>query len=119
MARQKQKVQAEKPRRYKIRKGDEVEVLLGKERGKRGKVISINRKKGTALVEQINFQKRHLRPGHPLAPQGGIIEREGPLRLSNLMLVCPKCGKRTRPRFLRLESGSRVRVCRKCEEHID
>ena len=106
------------PNRYNIRKGDQVEVLTGRERTKRGKVISVNRKKQTALVEKVNFQKRHLRPGNPIAPQGGIVEREGPLRLTNLMLVCPKCGQRTRPKPLQLESGARVRVCRKCKEHI-
>lgn len=105
--------------RYKIRKGDQVEVLGGKERGKRGKVISVDHKHERALVERVNFHKRHLRPGHPMAPQGGIVERETPVVLSQLMLVCPKCQKRTRPKFIRLESGTRVRVCRKCEEHID
>ncbi len=102
-----------------MRKGDKVEVLAGKERGKQGKIITINRKKETALVEQLNFQKRHIRPGSPSAPQGGIIEREGNVRISNLMLICPKCGERTRPRFLRLDTGARIRTCRKCEEHID
>jgi large subunit ribosomal protein L24 len=104
--------------RYFMRKGDQVEVLTGRERGKRGKVISVNRKKQTALIEKVNFQKRHVRPGNPIAPQGGIIEREGPLRLVNLMLVCPKCSKRTRPKYTQIESGSRVRVCRQCGEHI-
>jgi len=105
--------------RSNIRKGDTVEVLTGKERGKRGKVIKVEPGKEVALVEKLNFQKRHLRPGHPQTPQGGIVEKEGPLKISLLMLVCPKCQKRTRPRFRKLESGSRVRVCRKCEEHID
>lgn len=102
-----------------IRKGDSVQVLAGKERGKRGKVIEVNHKKGRALIEKINFQKRHVKPGNPTAPQGGIIEREGPLNLTNLMLVCPKCQKATRPRFQRLETGTRARVCPKCSEHID
>ena len=104
---------------YKIRKGDQVEVLVGKEKGKRGKVIRVDRKKNRATVEKLNFQVRHLRSGHPMAPQGGRVEREGPIELSNLILVCPKCSKTNRPRFQKLESGSRIRVCRKCEEHID
>ncbi len=104
---------------YKIRKGDQVTVLSGRERGKKGKVIKVDHKKEKALVEKINFQTRHLRPGHPMAPQGGRIERETPIRLDNLALVCPKCNKTTRPRFKKLDSGSRVRVCGKCEEHID
>jgi len=105
--------------RYKIRKGDQVEVITGKEQGKRGKVITVDHKKDRATVEKLNFQIRHLRPGHPMAQQGGRVEREGALELSNIMLVCPKCQKKTRPRFLELDSGSRIRVCRKCEEHID
>lgn len=107
------------PSRYNIRKNDQVEIVVGKDRGKRGKVIQVNRKKERALVEKLNFQTRHLRPGHPIAPQGGRIEREALIELTNLGLVCPKCKKLTRPRFLKLESGSRMRVCRKCEEHID
>lgn len=106
-------------KRHKIRKGDTVEVLTGKERGKRGKVLSVDRARERAIVEKLNFQKRHLRPGHPSAPQGGIIEREGSMNVSNLILVCPKCQKRTRPKFEKLESGSRIRVCRKCNEHVD
>ncbi len=104
---------------YKIRKGDQVEILSGKDSGKKGKVITVDRKHDTALIEKLNFQTRHLRPGHPLAPQGGRIEREGAVNLTNLGLVCPKCHEKTRPRYLKLESGSRVRVCRKCDEHID
>jgi large subunit ribosomal protein L24 len=105
--------------RLNIRKGDTVEVLSGKERGKRGKVLKVETRKQRAVVEKLNFKKRHYRPGHPAAPQGGIMEREGPLTLSVLMLVCPKCHQRTRPRFQKLESGTRIRVCRRCEEHID
>jgi len=113
-------------KRMNLRKGDQVEVLSGKEGhqkdqsgGKRGKILKIDKKHERAVVEKLNFQKRHVRPGHPIAPQGGIIEREGPIPLSKLMLVCPKCQERTRPKFLTLESGARVRVCRKCDEHID
>ena len=104
-----------------IRKGDTVVVLSGKEKGKRGKVVSVDRKHGRALVEKMNFRTRHLKPGHPMAPQGGRIERESPITLSNLMLVCPKCNEPTRPSYKALESGTRIRVCRspKCKEHID
>jgi large subunit ribosomal protein L24 len=105
--------------RYHIRKGDTVEVRSGKEKGKRGKVLKVDHKTRRALVEKLNFKKRHYRPGTPAAPQGGIMEREGPIRLPVLMLVCPKCQKRTRPRFLKLPTGTRIRVCRSCAEHID
>ena len=102
----------------KIRRDDTVMVAAGKERGKSGKVLRILNKKGTAIVEKLNFQKRHVRKGHPLAQQGGVIEREAPIPLTNLRLLCPKCQERVRPRFQALESGTRVRVCRKCGEQI-
>jgi len=105
--------------RYKVRKGDQIEVLAGKERGKRGKILRVDRKHDRVLVEKLNFRKRHMRPGHPTAPQGGIIESEGPLHISNVMLVCPKCQAKVRPGFMRLDNGTSVRVCKKCEEHID
>jgi len=102
----------------KIRKDDTVLVAAGKERGKSGKVLRVINKKGTAIVEKLNFQKRHVKKGHPTAPQGGVIEREAPIPLTNLRLLCPKCQERVRPRFQALESGVRVRVCRKCGEQI-
>ncbi len=107
------------PRCNKIRKGDQALVRTGKERGKRAKVIHVDTKSMRATLEKLNFQVRHLRPGHPIAPQGGRVERESPIAMSNLMLVCPKCSQPTRPGFLKLESGTRIRVCRKCNEHID
>jgi large subunit ribosomal protein L24 len=109
----------EPQKRYLIRRDDTVKVLTGKERGKTGKVIRVYRKKDRALVEKLNFVKRHLRPGHPSTPQGGIIEREAPIDLSNLRLVCPKCSEAMRPRMKKLETGTRVRICQKCDEQID
>jgi large subunit ribosomal protein L24 len=105
--------------RYLIRRDDTVKVIAGKERGKTGKVLRVIRKKDRALVEKLNFVKRHLRPGTPSTPQGGIIEREAPIPLSNLKLICPKCNKAMRPGFVRLETGTRVRVCSECGEQID
>ncbi len=105
--------------RYKIHKDDTVRVISGKERGKTGKVLRVDLKKDRALVEKLNFVKRHLRPGHPSAPQGGIIEREAPINLSNLMLVCSKCNKAMRPKIQRLETDTRVRVCSACGEQLD
>ena len=103
----------------KIRKNDKVEVISGKEKGRQGKVLRVLREKDSALVERLNFVKRHTKAGTQAGKTGGIIEKEAPIKLSKLMLVCPKCQKRTRPRFKKLESGSRIRVCRKCDEHID
>ncbi len=102
-----------------IHRNDTVRVIAGKERGKTGKVLRVIRKKDRALVEKVNFVKRHLKPGTPGTPQGGIIEREAPVPLSNLQLICPKCDKAMRPGVVRLETGARVRVCSECGEQID
>ncbi len=104
---------------YGIRKDDTVKVIAGKERGKTGKVLRVDHKHGRAVIEKLNFIKRHVRSGHPSAPRGGIIEREGPLPLTNLMVVCPKCGEQTRVRYEKIASGARLRICRKCSETID
>ncbi len=102
-----------------IKKGDTVLVIAGDEKGKTGKVLRVDRKKSRAVVERVNFIKRHVRPGHPMAPQGGIIEREAPIHISNLMLVCPKCNKPSRVKNVRLENRKRARVCKRCGEQID
>jgi large subunit ribosomal protein L24 len=105
-------------REFHIKKGDTVVVLSGDEAGKTGKVLQVNRKKRGAIIERVNFIKRHVRPGHPTAPQGGIIEREALVRVDKLMLVCPKCNRPTRVRTER--SGQRhVRICSKCREQVD
>ena len=101
-----------------IRKNDKVKVILGKEKGRTGKVIKVF-ENDTAMVERLNMVKRHTRPGGSVGQQGGIIEKEAPLRLSNLMLVCPKCSKPTRAGVRVLDDGHRVRFCKKCDEQID
>jgi large subunit ribosomal protein L24 len=101
-----------------IRKGDTVKVLAGKEKGKSGRVLSVLAQKDKVIVEKVNIIKRHLKPSKKHA-QGGIIEKEGPLHSSNVMLVCPKCGAAVRPEVQVLEGGKRQRVCRKCKEVID
>lgn len=102
-----------------IKKNDKVKVLSGKEAGRQGKVIKIFTDKGRALVERVNMVKRHTKPGGKVGQQGGIIEKEAPLNLAKLMLVCPKCSKPTRVGIRRLDSGDRVRFCKKCSEQID
>jgi large subunit ribosomal protein L24 len=102
-----------------IRRNDRVKVLVGKDSGRQGKVLRINTDKGTALVEGLNFVKRHTRAGGTAGKQGGIIEKEAPIRLSRLMLVCPKCSKTTRVGKQVLDDGDRVRVCKKCGEQLD
>jgi large subunit ribosomal protein L24 len=102
-----------------IKKNDKVKVLAGKEKGRQGKVLKIYKEKGAALVERLNFVKRHTRAGGPAGQQGGIIEKEAPIKLSKLMLVCPKCSKPTRSGVRTLDDGHRVRYCKKCDEQLD
>jgi len=93
-------------------------VIAGKEKGKTGRILQIQTKKERAIVEKINFVKRHQRPtGHQR--QGGIIEKEGPLRLSNLMLVCDNCNRPVRLGMRVLEDGKKARYCKKCGEIVD
>ena len=101
-----------------IKKNDKVIVLTGKEKGKIGTTLKVDSEKSRAVVEKINMVKRHSRPGGKQA-QGGIIEKEAPLHVSNLMLVCGKCAEPTRIRKRILEDGSKVRVCKQCGELLD
>jgi large subunit ribosomal protein L24 len=104
-------------KKFHLRKNDIVFVLTGKDRGKRGKILHIDRKKTRAVVEKINFIKRHTRKT-PKNPQGGIIEKEAPVHISNLMLICSKCDRPVRTRYKYLDDGRKVRTCFKCGEAI-
>jgi len=101
-----------------IKKNDMVMVIAGKDKGKSGRVISVFPKKDRVLVEKINLIKRHTRP-RGQSHKGGIVERESPLHTSNLMVLCSKCDRPVRVGKLKLQDGSRVRVCRKCGESLD
>ena len=101
-----------------IKKNDKLIVQTGKEKGKIGTVLKVNAEKGNVIVEKLNMVKRHTRAGRQTS-QGGIVEKESPIRLSNLMLVCNKCAEPTRIGRRLLEDGSKVRVCKKCGELID
>ncbi len=101
-----------------IKRNDTVVVIAGKEKGKRGKVLVVLPEKERVIVERVNFVKRHQRPTQKVK-QGGIIEREGSLHISNVMLVCGKCDKPTRTGVQVLADGRRARVCRKCNEIVD
>ena len=81
-----------------VRKNDQVEILSGKDRGKRGKVLRMIPNRRRAIVERVNMLKRHTRPNPQRNIKGGVVEREGSLDLSNLMVVCPECNKKTRVR---------------------
>ena len=98
-----------------IRKGDKVLVISGKDRGKSGRVLSVNREKSQTLVEGVNMIKRHTKPNPGRNIKGGIVEREASLHASNVQLVCPECGAQTRIGHKILGDGRKVRVCRKCE----
>ncbi len=100
-----------------VRRGDTVQVIAGDHKGKRGKILKVFPKKGKAVVEGVNFVKRHTRPARTGQP-GGIVEKEGPIGLSNLQVVCPGCGKPTRVSFQISLEGSRSRTCKRCGEVI-
>lgn len=101
-----------------IRKNDSVIVIAGKDRGKKGKVRFAYPDKERILVEGVNFIKRHTRARGQVR-QAGIIEREAPINVSNVMLVCNKCNKPARVGHRFLEDGRKVRICRVCKEVID
>ena len=103
---------------FHVRKGDTVVVIAGKERGKRGKVLRVIPEKGRVIVERINMVKKHQRPTQKLR-QGGIIEREGSLHISNVMLLDPRNDKPTRVGVRALSDGKKVRLARKSGEMID
>lgn len=101
-----------------VRKNDTVKVISGKEKGKTGKVIVVLPKKERVIIEKINMVKRHTKP-RGAAGQGGIIEKEGAIHISNVMIICSKCNTASRFGYKLLEDGSKVRVCKKCQEVID
>src|SRR5574337_216319 len=100
-----------------IKKNDLVAVVAGKDKGKRGKVLKVIPKTRRALVEKVNFVKRHTKPGGT-SKQWRILERENPIHASNLMLVCKKCNRPVRVGVSRLADGKKVRVCKKCGEVV-
>ncbi|MGH2376601.1 MAG: 50S ribosomal protein L24 [Candidatus Methylomirabilaceae bacterium] len=104
--------------RLHLRKGDMVEVLGGKYRGKRGKVLQVLPERGRAIVEGVNIVKRHAKPNRKV-PQGGIVEKEAPLPAARLMVVCAKCGEASRLGHRYLGDGTKVRFCKHCGEQLE
>ena len=102
----------------KIRKGDTVVVVTGRERGKSGKVLSVDTINGKVLVEKLNMIKRHTKPNQKLR-QGGILEREAPLAISNVMFLCPVAKKPTLLGVKRQEDGRRARLSKKSKEIVE
>ena len=102
----------------KLRLNDQVEVIAGKDKGRVGKIIQIVTGSNRAKVEKINMAKRHVKPDMQ-NQQGGIIDMEAPIHMSNLMLICAKCARAVRVRNKILEDGSKVRTCKRCGEAIE
>jgi len=102
-----------------IRRGDTVKVMIGRDRGKSGRVLAVNRVKGTVTVEHANMIKRHTRPNPQKNVKGGIVEKEAPVRVSNVMLLCPGCGKHARMGHTTLPDGGKARVCRRCNTTLE
>jgi len=102
-------------KKFHVKKNDLVMVIAGRDKGKSGRVLSVLSKKNRVIVEKVNFIKRHTRPSAKQR-QGGIIEREGPINISNVMLICTKCNKPSRIGKKYLEDNKKVRVCKKCGE---
>jgi large subunit ribosomal protein L24 len=111
------------PVRIDIKKEDTVKVISGRDRGKTGRVLAVNRETGRLLVEHVMMIKRHTRPNPAKQIKGGIAERESPIQVSNVMIVCPGCNKAVRiaHHVDRVAGGKsrRTRVCRKCGQTLD
>jgi large subunit ribosomal protein L24 len=104
-------------KKLRIKKGDTVQVMQGKEAGKRGKVMRVLADEERVVVERVNFIKRHVRPSQK-TPQGGVIEREASMHISSVQLVCPGCGQPARV-GVRMEGEDKVRYCKKCNVQVD
>ncbi len=102
-----------------IRRNDNVVVITGKDRGKRGRVLKVLPEKNRLVIEGVNIIKRHTKPNPQRQIKGGLVEREAALHASNVQIVCPECGKPTRLGNKILGDGRKVRVCRKCEGVVD
>ena len=101
-----------------IKKNDTVLVMTGDDKGKRGRVLSVNQEDNKLVIESINVVKKHMKPSKKFQ-QGGIIDREAPVSMSNVMLLCTKCDKPTRVGNKILENGKKIRSCKKCGEVVE
>jgi large subunit ribosomal protein L24 len=103
---------------WQVKKDDLIEVVTGKEKGKRGKVLRVVAEKNRVVVEKLMMVKRHTRPGR-VSQQGGIVEIEGTINRSNVGVVCPSCDRPVRLKTKTLDGGRRVRACARCGEPLD
>jgi large subunit ribosomal protein L24 len=107
-----------RPTRSKIKKNDTVMVIVGRERGKTGKVLRVLGEKGRVVIERLHMVKRHQKSRGQQAP-GGVVEKEASIDLSNVMIMCDRCNAPARIGVRRLDDGSATRVCRRCGEVLD
>jgi len=105
--------------RIRLRKNDTVQVITGRDAGKQGKILKVIPEKNRVIVQGVGFIKKHTRPNPQRNIKGGIAEREAPIHVSNVMIVCGECGKRTRIGSRTLADGTKVRICRKCDGALD
>jgi large subunit ribosomal protein L24 len=105
--------------RVHIKKNDMVYLLSGKDRGKTGKVLKVFLAKGRAVVEGLNYIQKHTRPNPQKNVKGGILPKESPIHISNLMVVCKRCNKHSRMGFSVMQDGRKARVCKGCNELLD
>ena len=104
--------------KFHLKTGDTVVVIAGKDKGKKGKVLSVDAKTGKILVEKVGMVIRHSKPRRQ-GDVGGIIHQEAGIAISNVMHICKKCGEPTRIGYTVLADGGKVRVCKKCNENFD
>jgi large subunit ribosomal protein L24 len=102
-----------------IKRNDQVYVLAGKDRGKTGKVLRVYKEKTRAIVEGLNFIQKHTRANPQRNIKGGILPKEASIHLSNLMVVCKRCNKRSRIGYSSMQDGRKVRICKNCDELLD
>ena len=102
-----------------LKKNDLVVVIRGKDKGKTGKVLKLIPETNRVIVERINFSKHFVKADRSRNTQGGVMEKEAPIAVSNVMLYCAECGQGVRARTRRLEDGSKIRLCHRCETLIE
>lgn len=110
--------EVEKAKKVHVKKGDLVMVISGKDAGKKGKVMMVDKKVSRVFVEKVNIISRHTKPTKA-SPQGGVIKKEAAMDSSNVMIYCNKCGSPVRIRKAEMPDGSRIRICSKCGENFD
>ncbi|MGC1105216.1 MAG: 50S ribosomal protein L24 [Candidatus Acidiferrales bacterium] len=108
-----------KPAPILIRHGDTVKIMSGRDKGKSGRVLTVDPAKRRVTVEHANIIKRHTRPNPSKNIRGGILDKEGSIHVSNVMMVCPACGKHTRLGTSVTPDGTKVRTCRRCNATLD